>query len=342
MGPKPKLDPVIIKELYDKGFNYYSYYEDEFKVSHKTVYRAFKKLGIQLEQRESTGKIKWNKDKIISFYLKSESISKTADMFDLNIKTLRSYLQEWGVFVNEQPRYDADYDFFENIDTEEKAYWLGFIAADGCLNNIRSLKIALAIVDIEHLNRFNHSLNSNYPIRVYERGPSNKWKLNAQPGCEVCLTSEKLSNDLIDKGITKRKTHTLQFPDERKLPKNLYRHFIRGVFDGDGCISFTPRRNHSKGGYYKHQDGSLKIDYRFSIVGNKEFIERIQEIMVEEIGLSKTKLIHSSHHTDNVVSVSYGGNNNVERIYDWLYDESTIYLDRKYSRFQELLEEKRK
>lgn len=337
-GPKPLLDPVQIKKLYDKGHHDYPFYKEKFNVSHKTVYRAFKKLGIQLEGRPITAFMKQNKEQIIAYYEETKSIRDTTEEFELNIKTLRSYLQKWGVFVNEQPRYTANYNFFERIDTEEKAYWLGFIAADGTLNNKRSLKIALAIEDIEHLNKFNASLESTYPIRTYERGPNNVWKINAQPISEVCITSQKMFDDLIDKGITRRKTHTIKFPCEEKLPKNLRVHYIRGVFDGDGTITRLPRPKYSKDkkiGHYKNSDGSLKFDYSFSIMGNIDHIEPIQKILMEEVGMNQTKLIHSKHHTENIVSVAYCGNNNVKKIGKWLYKDATIYLDRKLHRFED-------
>ena len=337
-GPKPLLDPEEIKLLYDKGHHDYPFYEEKFNVSHKTVYRTFKKLGIQLEIRPVVAFLKNNKEEIIKYYKETESIKKTTEKFELNIKTLRSYLQEWGVFINEQPRYTANYDFFELIDTEEKAYWLGFIAADGTLNNKCSLKIALAETDTEHLNKFNQSLESNYPIRCYERGPNNKWKINAQPTVEVCLTSQKMFDDLIDKGITRRKTHTIKFPLEEKLPKHLRVHYIRGVFDGDGTITSSPRVKYSKGkriGNYKNLSGTLKRDYLFSIVGNDSHIKGIQNTIIEEVGLNKTKLINMKHHPENIVCLCYGGNNSVNKIGDWLYQNATVYLDRKLNRFNE-------
>ena len=79
-------------------------------------------------------------------------------------------------------KYNCNYDYFKIIDTPEKAYWLGFIMADGCVmisKRIRKLKtyetiqqryflkIALSSVDTQHLEKFNQCINSSYPVKEY-------------------------------------------------------------------------------------------------------------------------------------------------------------------------------
>lgn len=293
-GPKPLLDLKELEKLYYDGHRDYPFYREKFNVSHKTVYRAFKKIGLTLEERKVVAELKNNKQAIIHHYQKYNSISKTSKTFGFNIKTLRNYLKKWSVFVSEQPKHNANYDFFEKIDTEEKAYWLGFIYADGTLNNVHSLKIALAQQDIEHLNKFNKSLNSTYPVRVYQ--PSKNSVLNEQPMAEVTLTSQKLINDLNNKNVFKRKTHFTTFPSDEIVPKKLKKHFIRGIFDRDSSIFHCYSTKKKTNGFYMNKNGEKKLNFTFNITGNYDLIKGIQDFMVSSIDLSNTKLTNAAHH----------------------------------------------
>ena len=129
-------------------------------------------------------------------------------------------------------------------------------------------------------------------------------------------SSKYLSNRLSELGIGQNKAFTIRFP---KLEQDLIPHFIRGFFDGDGCISVYLLKN-------KYQSCS------FSITSNKDFLEKIQEILIEQLQLTKTKLGRDSRG-NNINSLVYGGKQNCLKIRDWLYKDATIYLQRKYDKF---------
>jgi len=132
--------------------------------------------------------------------------------------------------------------FFEIIDSEEKAYWLGFIAADGCINiphqrgnEFRKryrISLVLSNKDIKHLEKFKSSINFSDSIKVYTNKNQNNYET-----CRIVIHSQKMFNDLIDKGLTPRKSLTLLPP--KNVPYELIRHWIRGYFDGDGCVHIT-------------------------------------------------------------------------------------------------------
>lgn len=210
-------------------------------------------------------------------------------------------------------KYQVNHKVFNNINTEEKAYWLGFLYADGYVNLERGeVKIVLQDSDYDHLVKFNNFLKSNYPIKYDRKYP------------KIVICSHEITNDLIKFGCMQAKTHKLQYP--KFLKSSLQRHFIRGYFDGDGCIT------HIKNVKYGY------LQPYFNIVGRKRFILNIQRILMSKCVLNKTKL--AKRHKDrinDIFTLNYGGTNNVKKIYNFLYKNNKIKLDRKDVEFKKLL-----
>lgn len=201
--------------------------------------------------------------------------------------------------------YIFNQDFFETIDTEEKAYWLGFIAADGCINKTKNsfrMTLALKNSDYDHLLKFKKSLLINNDPRLRRQRDRNIFHYS--------LYSKKLYNDLLDKGIVERKSLILEPP--KNVPKQLIRHWIRGYFDGDGCISKIKTRNNR-----------LVI----SILGTLKVLEYIKEFS------NLDRRIYN--HSKSSVKLLMASSNKAINFCHFIYDNSTIYLKRKYSLFQE-------
>src|SRR6478736_4834234 len=147
-------------------------------------------------------------------------------------------LNEYGIsYTNCQQqscrKYELKEDSFESIDTPEKAYWLGFIAADGCIYEKGALSIALAAKDRDVLVSFLKFLGANNPIKSMVIKSSNG--ITAEY-CKIVISSKRMIGDLIRHGLTPRKSLTLKPP---MLKENLRRFYILGYFDGDGGISFA-------------------------------------------------------------------------------------------------------
>lgn len=64
-------------------------------------------------------------------------------------------------------RFNVNHDYFEKIDSEEKAYWLGFIAADGYVNKANCVGVTLASKDHAHLLKLAKATESTYEIKQY-------------------------------------------------------------------------------------------------------------------------------------------------------------------------------
>lgn len=210
-------------------------------------------------------------------------------------------------------KYFYNQDYFKVIDSEEKAYWLGFIMADGaitknCKNGIDNrLSIILKLSDIEHLKKFQKSIESNQKIitkTVTSKGHSSEI-------CELRFNSKIICDDLMRFGVTSNKTGKELIPS---LSEELVHHFIRGFFDGDGCI-------YRNGKYLNASVCSASIT----------FINQLKDVL--------NKLTIKPYIEDrckNGKSFYVIGTKKqlyVKIFLDYMYKDSTIYLERKYEKY---------
>jgi hypothetical protein len=192
-----------------------------------------------LEQRGTKEPRAFNKDKQIKLNNAVELVqngiprTKVARIVKINDNELVNHLKNEGVEVK-NGTYNHNINSFELIDTEEKAYWLGFIYADGYVTNSDrfNLEISLKRSDKDHLDKFLSFLMSDAKVSDKTIYLGGKEYLASR----ILIHSKKLVEDLISKGCVPRKSLILTFPNENILPQSLVRHFIRGYFDGDGSI----------------------------------------------------------------------------------------------------------
>lgn len=262
------------------------------------------------------------KDYIVEQYVKYKiSSNKLAKQFGVSYATIIKVLKERKVDIaggSLNRKYKVDEDFFEIIDTEEKAYWLGFLYADGSVKEGKTdISLSLVEIDVGHIEKFLKSLNSTHLIKETQK--KTKDNIYIQKLCYI--SSKKLYYDLIDKGCTPNKTLILTFPSEEQVPKYLQIHFIRGYIDGDGCITHTTY----KGKY------SERKHYKISILGTEEFLNSLVKCLDLDIAVKQDG-------NKKVFAVYIGGNDQVKRITELLYKDAKIYLDRKKDRADELIQ----
>lgn len=199
---------------------------------------------------------------------------------------------------------------FDNIDTEEKAYWLGFLFADGCVYNSPkryALSLALKATDYDHVKKFKNFLEDTRDDSVIKVSTINKNnKSYSEARYVVC--SIDIVRKLVSYGCVPRKSLILKFPEESIFKeKKLIFDFIRGYIDGDGCLC-------SKG---KNQRLYISIN------GTYDFLSKIKEYFPTFYKVSKR---------GNIYSLEVGCDK-ADEIATILYENSTIYLDRKYKKF---------
>lgn len=200
--------------------------------------------------------------------------------------------------------YNYNRNFFDKIDTEEKSYWAGFIAADGNIRkDFHKMRIELNIQDKTHLEKFRKSIDGDMPVRESIR-PKNH-------SCYIDLNSVKICKDLDKIGITPNKSLTLNV-DLSSISEELVHHFYRGYFDGDGIICHTI------------QDG--KVRWQIGFIGTEKFLTD----MMNFYGLQ-----HQLSSCGNNFRFNFSRFKDVKHITSILYKDAKIYLDRKYEKFLE-------
>lgn len=195
--------------------------------------------------------------------------------------------------------------YFEQIDNNEKAYWFGFLMADGCVykgsdKHSYRLQINLKASDIEQLEAFQRAIESNYSIQIKS--------LKNSDAAILKINSTKMCMDLINHGLTERKSLVCKFPD---INEKYISSFILGYFDGDGCIT-----------------NKNKNRWTFGIVGGEEMLRSIQSKLPVETYIYKIK--HSE-----AVSLETSSHKNIYQLFKWLYNDASIFLQRKYNKFIE-------
>jgi hypothetical protein len=210
--------------------------------------------------------------------------------------------------INQHRRkFTFQYDYFEKIDSEEKAYWLGFILADGCIfsssENNKKLRICISKKDEQILKNFCNS------IHLSKEAITEVPTVNA---VAVKLTSTKLYYDLTANGVRENKTkfgHGIPI-----FSQDLTNHFIRGYFDGDGSCFVT-------------KAGSKRV----SILGHKDFLEWII-IQFNKFNIKANKI--SSHKNGAWYEYHFSNRHDVILTYQYLYKNASLYLKRKKLKFE--------
>ncbi|GAA0348258.1 hypothetical protein GCM10008931_44430 [Oceanobacillus oncorhynchi subsp. oncorhynchi] len=270
-----------------------------------------------------------DRHKIIDSYATGESVLKLSKSFPYSYDVIHYFLTRCGVKIRSNKvtarKYFYDENFFEEIDTEEKAYWLGFLFADGYISKDEytyKFGCALADKDKNHLNKLVTSLKSNTPVHNYKASKSS-FKEGAGYS-RVIFVGDKICKDLMRYGCTEHKSRTLKFPMDH-IPKVLIRDFIRGYIDGDGSITKT---------FVKSRNCFV---YTVKIVGTYEFLKGIHHEFKETLSAKFNPRKRDESHI-NTYSQEYGGELQVEWILNYLYKDANIFLDRKYNIFKEFVE----
>jgi hypothetical protein len=222
-------------------------------------------------------------------------------------------LKNGGELNKKVNKYSFNEDYFEKIDTEDKAYFLGFIVADGCVrksDKSNFMKIKLKYDDYKILEDF--IKYTAYAGGVYYH-KNKKY-------CELTLSGVKMVSDLNNLGICQNKTMIVKYPN---IPECLEHHFMRGFFDGDGCISIHKKREDSKDITDRGQVNicSASIDFI------EKYVDRLNEIC----GITKNK-IRCPRGTYSVID--WGSFSDIEKFYDLFYKDATVYLERKKKTFE--------
>lgn len=259
--------------------------------------------------------------KISNLYVDGSSMSQLANQFECCVATIQRILKTYSIKsrqVGNCRRYSLNENYFNKITTEEQAYFLGFIFADGHMTKDGySLIIHIHKQDEEILKRFKELLGYS--------GPINQRAATETSGESVCLqiTSKQVVRDLNKIGIVNNKT---KYPEVPKIPHKLFPHFLRGMNDGDGNI------------YVKNKDDG-RIISSVTLLSHKLIHKYIKQQVL--LDLDKFTIYEKTHPNTNYIKIFYiGGNKNVLQFLNYIYSNDTakIYLTRKYLKYKQILE----
>ena len=242
------------------------------------------------------------------------------EMYKNNKRSIMSICKELGIernylsklikknkieVIKTPTKHAIDENVFENIDSEEKAYWLGFLYADGYVSGgkERKIELSLQLSDATHLEKFKKFLKYEGDVKT------DSYR------CRLYFRNEKITNDLVKLGCTPRKSLTLKFPNEKQVPREYIFHFIRGYIDGDGSLMCS---EHHKG---------------ISVIGTQNFLNE----MCEHLNIKKQ--IHKIKSKSNKIYIyETGRKSTIYKLCTLLYSDSNIYLDRKYIKSKMLID----
>lgn len=285
----------------------------KYNVKHETIKKYLNLAGVTIIKNRTTK----NPDKTklietaVEEYINTpeheRSAAATARKYGINRKTIITYAKEKGFTPTQhhnKPLFDNS--VFDSIDTEEKAYWLGFLYADGFVtakDNIVGL--TLAEKDLAHLKKYNSFLK--YPKGCTIRANGVGKDGNQLWACSTAIKDTHLWESLCDKGCIPNKSLILTFPSENQVPEYLLSHFLRGYCDGDGSL-----------GIYRNENN-------ISFIGTYDFLSKAMDFFK-----IKGSLYHKTNKSEEVYVLRYSCKKAYE-VAKILYENSSIHLERKYN-----------
>ena len=268
------------------------------------------------ETGNSMKKVPLRETNVIQDYLDGMAIKDLAEKYDRSHQSIGQFLRRQGIETEKRIQtkspYTLDEHWLDELDCEEKFYFLGYFYADGGNSVDRNqIRIKLNIQDKYMLETFRNWFKSNRPLLPLDKNG----EICTYKGCkELDLTSEYLCKRLAELGAPETKSAILQFP--AFIPDKFMSHFIRGYFDGDGniCIFGNNKNkelranititssNYFIDGLYKYILNTLEIDSRVDDCEGKVY----KRLQIEK-------------------------NKEVKKFLDWMYKDATVYLTRKYN-----------
>lgn len=219
----------------------------------------------------------------------------------------------------------CNHNYFDNIDTEIKAYLLGFFIADGWLN-VGNSRFGLQIKEEDNivLHYIKNEFVNDSVISTKNRTTETVTRKNIST---IRWTSSHMKDIFMNKyKILENKTYdkTFIFPFE-EIPEHLIRHFIRGFFDGDGCFSKI------------RQSLSITI-----ISTSLNFLNQIAKYFTNLSEGINEVIREINGKTTNYYTLNFNFERTdkpekVLKIYNYLYDDSELYLIRKKDKIESYL-----
>ena len=239
-----------------------------------------------------------------------QSYKDASKAINRDITIIKRIMEENNIVYDYRPyNKNLKHDFFSVIDSEEKAWLLGFLFTDGSVRKVGNsyqIRLSIQLLDEEIIDKIKKWLEIDTKTKYDKR--------EKKECCGIEIASQKMFEDLANYGIVPNKTHVINKLYLEKIPEQFQRAYIRGLFDGDGGISFTGNIN------------EVSCDFTSYFY---ETVEEFQLFIDKQIGKEKHNKIAKM---TNKSRCAWRGRQQVIKILSWLYDDSSVYLKRKYDK----------
>ena len=247
------------------------------------------------------------------------------EKYEVNQNAMDYFFAEKGYVKRSTLRKEnIKINIFNPVNTPEAAYILGFYIADGCLNGNKFV-ITLNEKDKEILEKIRDYMSPITKL-IYKKETINKQGIVSHPMYSFAFACKEIVNCLENLGLGKNKTY-LSKSIKNVVPRELMWDFIRGYWDGDGCISSSNVTKNVKETSYNY------INIGFTIISkDPDILNEMNEFFIEEG-------INTHVYPDNKGNYLVGthSKSEVEKIYNKLYTSSNLFMERKCTKFNEIM-----
>lgn len=264
---------------------------------------------------------------IINLFNNGKEVREIPLILNVSERATARVLKESGINTKCRNRYSLNENYFETINTPEKAYILGLLYADGYVGDERYNNIVLSLSEADRPLLEQIAMCIGYTGEIRKNNRKNGYKDTYQH--VLNFSNKKMTSDLRKLGLYPGKSASMTTMPI--LDKSLVSHFIRGYFDGDGSVySSESTSTHIVGGELKtYTYQKIRVD----IIGTESFMkELISHIPVTyAFKMKKAK-------SENMVYMGLGSRKSSKEFYDYIYKDATIYMQRKYEKFIYIME----
>lgn len=312
------IEKVIIKK-YNNGMSGYDI-SHELNIKYGTIYKILNRNSVKI--RPVSILTKKQETQIIDLYNKKYSGYDISKKLNIKYGTIYLCLKRNKIITRTQSqikrKYEIDDNCFDYIDTEWKSYFLGLIYADGYIRN-NTVSVSLHKKDRHILQTLNKFIFKNKPLiyvipKIFINKKTNAI-VHASPQYKLQITNKKIANRLRELGIFQNKSLTIKFPNDSMIPPHMMSHFIRGYFDGDGCVQ-------------KRRWGQ-----RFDIISSQEFCIKLNDWILKNLQINSKIVPHGK-----VYRVIICNKKDIYKIHQFLYNNSSLFLIRKYKIFKSIID----
>lgn len=255
-------------------------------------------------------------DNIVSLYSSGLSQAKVGEIYNVNWYIIGKILKKCGVTARDDShkfrKYTIDENYFDNIDTPNKAYLLGLLYSDGCnYPPQHRVKLELQERDKDILDKINIEIQSNKPLVFNNLNSKNE---NWQNTYRLDITNKHISDRLVELGMVQNKSLILEFP--KWLDKSMYAPFLRGYLDGDGHIEWGKTRF-------------------ITLVGTTQFCEHVKNFCENDLNI-KCSICNAANKNSNTKLLYIHSRDRIKKFLDFIYKDASLYIERKYNVYQKI------